>query len=140
MKNKKSFWFDERGSAYIELLWAIPIILVLIVAGTVVGELAVKQLNLLHAEREALRQTAIAGYYDYKSGRTLVQSLQESGIEPSQVNVQATRYRQSFGNPVYVRLNMSVRVRLFGAATPLNVPLHAEGTMTSQYIPPAPRR
>lgn len=136
---KYSLWKDERGSAYIELLWGIPVIMFLIVAGIVVGQLALNQLNLLHSEREALRQTAIAGYYDYKAQRTLVQSLRELGIEPSQVNVQATRYRQSFGDPVFVRLSMNVRVKLFGAQTPLVVPLQADGTMASQYLSPAPR-
>lgn len=133
------FWKDERGSAYIELLWALPVIVFLIVGGMAVGQLVVKQLNLLHSEREALRQTAIAGYYDYKAQQTLTQSLRESGIDPGQVNVQATSYRQSFGNPVFVRLGSNVRLRMFGADTPIVVPLHAEGNMASQYIPPFPR-
>lgn len=136
---KMSFWKDERGSAYIELLWAIPVIVFLIVGGIAIGQLIVKQLNLLHSERETLRQTAIAGYYDYKAQRTLTQSLHEFGIDPGQVNVQATPYRQSFGNPVSVRLSMNLRLQMFGTSTPIVIPVHAEGTMASQYIPPTPR-
>lgn len=136
---RAAIWKDERGSTYIELLWAIPVIVFLVVSGMAVGQLIVKQLNLLHTEREALRQTAIAGYYDFKAQQTLTQSLREFGLDPTQVNVQATSYRQSFGTPVFVRLSMNVQVRLFGADTPIVVPLHAEGNMASQYIPPAPR-
>jgi hypothetical protein len=136
---KHSFWEDERGSAYIELLWAIPVIMFLIIGGLVVSQLVVNQVNLLHVERETLRQTAIAGYFDHKAQRTLRQSLRELGINPSEVSVQATRYRQSFGDPVSVRLRMNIRIQLFGAKTPLVVPLRANGTMASQYIPPQRR-
>lgn len=126
---------DERGSAYLEILIALPILVLLIFGGMSIAKLAGTYINLLQVEHQVLKQEAIAGYFDVKAQSMLMTSLASMGISQNQVAVSATTVREPYGNPVTLSLSMPYRISLFGQNTPIAVTVHVNETALSSYVP-----
>lgn len=126
---------DERGSAYLEILIALPILVLLIFGGMSIAKLAGTYINLLQVEHQVLKQEAIAGYFDAKAQSMLTTSLASMGIPQNQVAVSATTVREPYGSPVTLSLSMPYRISLFGQNTPIAVTVHVNETALSSYVP-----
>ncbi len=121
---------SERGSAILEYLLILGAAAMIYFGGPLLIHGVQDWLALANAERVAMHQVAVNGYYSGCALQRLDEALQASNIPPNLVTAQGTTTQQQYGQPVSLAVQYT-----YSPASWLHIPLSAGSQTISQYLP-----
>ncbi|MDA8336016.1 MAG: hypothetical protein M0Z41_13715 [Peptococcaceae bacterium] len=121
---------SERGSAILEYLLILGAAAMIYFGGPLLIHGVQDWLALANAERVAMHQVAVNGFYSGCAQQRLDEALQASNIPSNLVTAQGTSTQQQYGQPVSLALQYT-----YSPAEWLHIPLSAGSQTISQYLP-----
>jgi hypothetical protein len=124
------FLRSERGSAILEYLLILGAAAMIYFGGPLLIHGVQDWLALANAERVAMHQVAVSGYYSGCAQQRLDEALQAANIPVNLVSAQGTITQQQYGQPVSLALQYT-----YSPAAWIHIPLSAGSQTISQYLP-----
>lgn len=126
----------QRGSAYVELVLVLPVLLFLLFAILEGGILMGVDNSLVSVVDYGIRAMAVEGGMTEEIEEKVRQQLNLRGIDPDQVRIEASWQPVQFQEEIFLRLHYDYPLRLFAIEDVLEItiPLKAETVGISEHV------
>jgi len=121
---------SERGSTILEYLIILGAAAMIYFGGPLLLHGVQDWLALVNAERVAMHQVVVNGFYSPCAQQRLDEALEAANIPPALVAAQGTATQQQYGQPVKLALQYT-----YSPASWIHIPLSAISRTISQYLP-----